>query len=90
MGEGWREGERWTCSYTPLPWWEVTIGRVTPGPSAHSPTPSPHLPVQPPGESRMLRTENQRRVGSLKPRLVLPSFPLFLPTPSPLPHLSPF
>lgn len=50
MREGWREGERCTCSHIPLPWGEGTEGRVTPGPSADYPNPLPHLPVQPPEE----------------------------------------
>lgn len=87
MGEGWREGERWTCSHTPLPWGEVTEGRVTPGPSAHSPSPSPPPPSS--ASWGMVVSEGyQRRVCSLNPRPALLNFSLSLfPTPQSLLNL---
>lgn len=42
FGEGWREGERWTCSRTPH-WGEVTEGRELPqGPQLTAPDPCPN------------------------------------------------
>lgn len=81
MREGWREGERCTCSHTPLPWGEGTEGRVTPGPSADYPNPLPHLPVQPPEELWIQGTV--REGGAASAQACPPELSSFLARPLP-------